>query len=102
MLDCGRQMKSIHRLHRLELNLCNLWMGGEWLANDAEGFLQLGTNQLQSRRTNASVSHPDFLLDQLDQLHKFRNCIHPQKREKPVVEPDRLFAFAVHCIVEEI
>ena len=75
---------------------------GESMSNYFQGLVEFGARELEAWRANARVAHPDLLLDQLNQLHKLRHRIHPQQRQKPVVERDRLLAFAIHRVVEKI
>ena len=54
-----------------------------------------------TRRAHAFVAHADLLLHQFDQLHKFRNRIHAQQRQKkkPFIKFIRFFRFAAHRII---
>ena len=44
------------------------------------------TGERQSRRPDAFVAHPDFLLHELDELHEFRNGIESKERQEPAID----------------
>ena len=68
----------------------------------SQGIFKFGAGELKARGAHARVAHADFLLDQLDELHKLRHGVHSQEGQEPVVERHRFLAFAIHRIVEKI
>jgi hypothetical protein len=74
----------------------------KYVPDHLQCFVEFGAHKLEARRADARVAHPNFLLDQLNQLHELRHRIHAQQRQEPVVQRDRLLAFTIHRIVEQI
>src|SRR5450631_4185861 len=63
--------------------ICQLRPRAQGLADRVPGVLQFLPNHFQSRRADASVSHPYLRLDELDQLDKIRRRIHAQQGQEP-------------------
>ena len=55
-----------------------MWRVRQRVSNYSQRFFEFITNQLEPWRSDTRVSHPNLFLDQLNQLHEFRNRIHSQ------------------------
>src|ERR1035441_3350741 len=53
---------------------------------DSSCNLQLLAMQLEPRSAHSGRANPGFFLHPLDELHKFRHRVHPQKRQEPAIQ----------------
>src|ERR1700683_4773929 len=76
--------------------------GFDGVTKHAERGFEFGAGDFHARSADLRATDSHFLLNEFDELYKFRNRIQPQQRKKPAIQLKRLVGLPVPAVLEQI